>query len=101
MSESADIQFQVSTVGLIIPFVFTENGAPISNALSAVVTWKSSTGAQRPLTLTSPISAEFQYVTTGHDFRSPRSEEGYCVVSFGPSIFFSSAFTVKVTGHFD
>jgi len=97
----ADISCTISTVGLLIPFVLTDPiGTPISNALSANVTWISQDGKQRPLTLTIPASAVFVYTTSIADTRSPHHEEGYLAVSFGSNVFFTSSFTVNVLPHF-
>ena len=93
------IEFQVSTVGLVIPFVITENNFPVSNALSATVVWHSSTGIRRQLTLVSPASAEWNWITSAHDFRTPRTEEGYLSVSYAQNVFYSSSFQVRVSPH--
>ena len=99
MAES-DISFAVGTIGLVIPFVLTENGYPISNAASATVTWVSTNGQRRPLTLTTPISAVFTYTVSAHDWVSPRREKGYLLVSFGTNVYPSvSGFTVNVVPH--
>lgn len=96
----ADISCAISTVGLLIPFTITENGVPISNALSATVTWVAQDGRRRPLTLNVPASAEFIYVTSSWDTRSPHVEEGYLQVSFDSNVFFTSFFTMNVVPHF-
>ena len=98
--EESDVSFAVSTVGLIIPFVVTDNGIPISNALSANVTWIAQNGVQRPLTLTIPVSAVFVYQTTIKDSRVPHTEQGYLQVSYGTNVFYTSSFTVNVVPHF-
>lgn len=93
----SDLSFAVGTIGLVIPFVITENGLPISNAVSANVTWISSDGRQRALTLLTPISAVFTYTVSANDWRSPRREVGYLLVSFDTNVFPSvSTFTVHV-----
>ena len=93
----ADISFVHGTIGLTIPFVLRENGVPISNAVSANVTWIASDGQQRALTLETPISAVFTYLVSAQDWPSPRQETGYLRVSFGTNVFFTvSAFTVHV-----
>lgn len=96
----ADISCAISTVGLYIPFVLMENGVPISNAISANVIWISQDGKQRPLTLFVPASAEFGYVTSSRDTRTPHYEEGYLQVSFGTNVFTTSSFTVNIVAHF-
>lgn len=93
----ADISFAMGTIGLVIPFVITENDLPISNAISAVVTWVASDGQRRPLVLLTPISAVFAYTVSANDWQSPRRETGYLLVSFGSHVFPSvSSFTVNV-----
>jgi hypothetical protein len=96
----SDVSYAVSTVGLIIPFCITDNGFPISNALSASVTWVTQGGQQRPLTLTTPTSAIFTYQVSGRDSRTTHTEQGYLMVSFGTNVYFTSAFTVHVVPHF-
>lgn len=97
----ADISCIVSTVGLVIPFVVLDNGVPISNALSATVIWMSQRGIQRTLTLESPVSASFIYVTSAEDFRVPMTEQGYLAVRFTGAEFPTQPFTVRIHGHFD
>ena len=98
--EDSDVSFAVSTIGLIIPFVITDNGLPISNPLSANVTWIAQNGMQRSLTLLTPVSAVFTYQTTLKDSRLPHTEQGYLQVSFGTNVFYTSSFTVNVVPHF-
>ncbi len=96
MAES-DISFAAGSVGLVLPFVITENGVPISNATSATVTWIATDGQRRPLTLATPISAVFTYTVSAQDWPSSRREQGYLVVSFGTNVFPTvSSFTVHV-----
>lgn len=93
----ADLSFAVGTIGLTIPFIVTENGSPISNAVSANVTWIGSDGQERHLTLETPISAVFTYLLSSGDYRVPRRETGYLLVSYGSHVFPSvSSFTVHV-----
>ena len=93
----AELSFAVGTIGLTVPFIVTENGIPISNAISANVTWIASDGQRRPLTLETPISAVFTYVMSSGDYRLPRRETGYLLVSYGSYVFPSvSSFTVNV-----
>lgn len=96
----SQISFVVSTVGLQIPFVIMNEGQPLSNALSASVTWIGHDGRHRSLVLTSPVSSEFTYILSAHDFRSPIHTQGYLSVSFGTNIFYTSSFDVNVHGHF-
>lgn len=104
--EESDVSFAMSTVGLIIPFVITDGidasgmPIPISNSLSANVTWIAQNGVQRPLTLTIPVSAVFIYQVTLRDSRTPHTEQGYLQVSFGTNVFYTSSFTVNVAPHF-
>ena len=98
--ESSDVSYAVSTIGLIVPFVITENGYPISNALSATVTWVAQNGVQRPLTLVTPVSALFIYQVALRDSRVPHTEQGYLQVSYGTNVFYTSSFTVNVVPHF-
>lgn len=97
MAADSDISFAVGTIGLVIPFVLTENAVPISNATSATVTWVSMDGHRRPLTLTTPISAVFTYTVSANDWRSPRREIGYLLVSYGTNVYPSvDTFTVHI-----
>lgn len=96
----SDVSFYVGTIGLVLPFVVTEHGLPISNAQSATVTWVNNRGIQRHLTLTSPVSAEFCYSTSAGEFRTPHIEEGYLQVSFYTNRFYTSAFSVNIIDHF-
>ena len=98
--EESDVSYVVSTIGLIIPFCITDGGVPISNALSASVTWVAQNGTQRALTLTTPVSAIFTYQTTIKDARTPHREQGYLMVSFGVNVFYTSSFTVNIVPHF-
>ena len=97
MNES-DVSFVVSTIGLILPFVVTDKvtGLPISNAVSANVTWVAHNGVRRPLTLDVPVSAVFVYTVSAMDFRTPHREVGRLLVSYGTSEFWTSHFTVAV-----
>ena len=93
----SDISFAAGTIGLVLPFILTENGYPISNAISATVTWMASDGQQRPLTLASPISAVFTYTVSANDWRTPRRETGYLRVSYGTNVYPTvSSFTVHI-----
>ncbi len=93
----SDISFAVGSIGLVLPFILTENGVPISNATSATVTWIATNGQRRVLTLATPISAVFTYTVSAHDWLSPRRETGYLLVSFGGNVYPTvSSFTVNV-----
>ncbi len=95
---NSDISFAAGTIGLTLPFIVIENGLPISNATSATVTWIASDGQRRPLTLVTPISAVFTYTVSANDWRTPRRETGYLLVSFGTNVYPTvSSFTVNVT----
>lgn len=96
----ADVSCTVGTIGLVVPFVITENGVPISNAVSCVVTWVSQDARLRPLTLNTPVSAEFIYVMSAWDTRAPHREEGYLRVSFDQNVYATSFFTVQIVPHF-
>ena len=97
MAAESDISFALGTIGLVIPFILTENGVPVSNATSAAVTWVAMTGERRPLTLTTPVSAVFTYTVSANDWRTPRREIGYLLVSYGTNVYPSlSNFTVNV-----
>lgn len=100
----SDVSFVVSTVGLVIPFAITEpneNGSyvPISNALSANVTWIANDGRKRVLTLMTPVSAVFLYTVSARDWMTPHTEVGQCFVSFGTNGFWTSTFSVRVLPH--
>lgn len=110
MSE-AQVSFAVSTVGLVIPFVLTEYTgtsdaygtamfAPISYAQSATVTWINPTGTERALTLTTPASAVYTYTISAFDYQAPRTELGRLRVSVGTTVFYTSAFLVRVFPRF-
>lgn len=100
----SEVSFVVSTVGLVIPFIVTDRGTglPISNALSATVTWINQAGQRRPLLLESPISAVFTYTVSAHEFRAPRREVGRLYVSYtgGTGFWSVSSFTVAVNAAF-
>ena len=97
MAADSDISFALGTIGLVIPFILTENDTPISNATSATVTWISMSGQHRPLTLVTPASAVFTYTVSAEDWRTPRREIGYLLVSYGTNVYPSmSNFTVNV-----
>lgn len=98
--EESDVSFAVSTIGLIIPFIVTENGYPISNAVSANVTWIAQNGVTRPLTLSIPVSAVFVYQVSLADSRIPHLEQGYLRVSYNTTVFYTSSFTINVVPHF-
>ena len=100
----SEVSFVVSTVGLVIPFVITEPNefgsyVPISNALSATVTWKSGDGRQRPLTLLTPVSGVFTYTVSARDWMTPHHEVGQCFVSYGTNGFWTQQFSVNVIPH--
>lgn len=97
----SELSFYMGTIGLVLPFVVTEHGLPISNAQSATVTWLNNRGVQRHLTLTSPVSAEFCYTTSAGEFRTPHIEEGVLRVSFYTNVFYTSSFTTRITGLFE
>jgi hypothetical protein len=92
----ADVSFFAQSIGLGIPFSLHDGGLPLSNAISAVVTWRSETGTDRVCSMTSAASAVFTYVTTSDDFRYPTHEQGQLVVSIGNSRFFTSHFSVRI-----
>lgn len=96
----ADVSCTVGTIGLVVPFVVTNYGVPISNALSCVATWVGQDGKLRPLTLAVPVSAEFIYVMSAWDTRAPHREEGYLRVSFSENVFNTSYFTVNISPRF-
>lgn len=96
----ADVSCTVGTIGLVVPFVVTDGGYPISNAISAIVTWLAQDGKQRPLTLNTPVSAEFIYIMSAWDTRAPHREEGYLRVSYDTNTFYTSFFTVSINPHF-
>ena len=96
----AEVSFPVSSVGLVIPFVVTEGGQPLTHPLSASVTWINNRGTQRHLTLESPVSSEWTWTTSAGEFRSPHQEEGYLVISYYTNVFYVGPFRVNVTGHF-
>jgi hypothetical protein len=100
MDTPPDIQLPVSSIGVVIPFVLTDGGVLLSNAASAAVTWLSTDGTKRVLTLASAASAEFTWTTSANEFRSARHELGYLVVSFYTNTFFSSSFSVNIAPHF-
>jgi hypothetical protein len=100
----SEVSFVVSTVGLTIPFVITEPNelgsyVPISNALSANVTWFSNDGRRRALTLMTPVSALFVYTVSARDWMSPHTEVGRCFVSFGTNGFWTGKFAVSIIPH--
>lgn len=106
----ADVSFVVSTVGLTIPFVIQEfTGvsdvygtaiyAPISYAQSATVTWIAANGVRRPLTLTTPASGTFVYITSAYDYQAPRQEQGQLMVSVAATTYFTSTFLIRVVPH--
>jgi len=97
----------VSTVGLVLPFVLVDpplapatEGATISNAESAVVTWINQQGLRRALTLSYAASATFTYVLSMADTRSPHVEAGYLEVRFGTNVYPTSHFLLNVVPHF-
>jgi len=94
----SDVSFTLGTVGLVLPFVVTDKatGLPISNALSATVTWVAQNGVRRPLTLEVPASAVYVYTVSAGDFRTPRREVGRLFVDYGVTEFWTSNFTVAV-----
>lgn len=100
----SDVSFVVSTVGLVIPFIVTDRatGLPISNALSASVTWFNQAGHRRILTLEAPVSAVYTYTLSAGDFRTPRREVGRLHVSYygGTAFWAVSTFTVGVSPAF-
>ena len=96
----AEVSFVVSTIGLVIPFVVQEQGVPVSNALSAIVTWIAEDGRHRPLTLLTPTSAVFIYTLSAFAYQTPRHETGQLRVSYGTNEFWTvSMFSVRVIGH--
>lgn len=100
----SELSFVVSTVGLVIPFSITEPNefgsyVPISNALSANVTWFANDGRRRALTLLTPVSAVFTYTVSARDWMTPHHEVGRCFVSFGTNGFWTGPFAVAVTPH--
>lgn len=95
----ADVSFVVSTVGLTLPFIITDGGAPISNALSASVVWHAEDGRRRTLALLTPVSAVFTYTVSARDWLGPRYETGRCFVSFGTNGFWTGTFSVHVAPH--
>lgn len=97
MAAESDISFAIGTIGLVIPFILTENATAISNATSATVTWVAMDGHRRVLTLATPVSAVFTYTVSANDWRTPRREVGYLLVSYGTNVYPSvSTFTVNV-----
>jgi len=98
--DESDISFPAGTIGLVVPFVLLDNGVPISNAVSATVTWIAQNGVQRLLSLSSPVSAVFTYRISANDSRTAHTELGYLMVSYGSNAFPTGVFTVNVTAHF-
>lgn len=96
----ATITIPVSTVGLVIPFVLTENAVAVSTASAMSVTWISHDGRQRPLSLLCAASAVFSYVVSGSDSARLGLSRGYLQVSVGTQIYFTAShFTWEVVAH--
>lgn len=95
----AEVSFMAGTIGLQLPFIVQEGAQPISNAISAVVTWLATDGRQRLLTMTTPVSAVFTYVLSAQDYPAPRWEMGQLRVSIGMSVSYQAPFQVHVTPH--
>lgn len=96
----ADVSFPAGTIGLVIPFVLEDNGAPLSNAQSATVTWLGDDGSARLLSLASAVSAEFTYVTSATEFTFPTQFKSVLRVSFGGNVFYAPAdgsLSVRIT----
>ena len=104
----AEVSFPVSTVGLVIPFVLTEEGfvdgqgAVLSNAVSITsCIWVSERGMRRELTMSQPVSATFTYTISAGDSRFPHVEAGYLEVRYGTNVFFGiSSFMMNIHQHF-
>ena len=104
----AEVSFPVSTVGLIVPFVLTNEGfsgnvgSLVSNAISITsCVWISERGVRRALTLSQSVSATFTYTISAGDSRFPHVEAGYLEVVYGGNVFFGvSSFLMVVHQHF-